>query len=107
MGASKPTAPILGAVNRYSEFGKLPEAEQVELLIKLFNLGPILKTPKAIEVTGDTRTDFYARQDPTDQLYDPTYPEPIGGRRSNRATRRYWTVEILSWCVRRATSGLR
>jgi hypothetical protein len=107
MGASKPTAPISGAANLYSGFGKLPEAEQVELLIKLFNLGPILKTPKAIEVTGDTRTDFYARQDPKDALFDPTYPLPIGGRRSDRATRQYWTVEILSWRVRRATSGLR
>ena len=107
MGASKPTASILGAANPSSEFGKLPEAEQVELLIKLFNLGPILKTAKAIDVTGDTHTDFYARQDPKHPLFDPTYPEPIGGRRSGRASRQYWTVEILSWRVRRAASGLR
>jgi hypothetical protein len=87
--------------------GELPEDEQIALLIKLFDLAPVLKTSKAIAVTGDTRTDFYGRQDPKDTLFDPTYPEPIGGRRSVRAPRSYWTVDILRWRIRRANSGSR
>lgn len=107
MSASNKTASNQDAVLSVVPFGKLPEDEQIALLIKLFDLNPVLKTAKAIAVTGDTRTDFYARQDPRDVLFDPTYPEPIGGRRSGRASRSYWTVDILRWRIRRANSGSR
>ena len=107
MSASKNAASGPDAASSFVPFGKLSEEEQIALLIKLFDLDPVLKTPKAIAVTGDTRTDFYARQDPKGPLFDPTYPEPIGGRRSGRASRSYWTVDILRWRIRRATSGSR
>ena len=83
-------------------FRRKSEDEQLAQLIKLFDLAPVLLTPKVISVTGDTKTDFYERQDPTSALFDPTYPKPIGGRRSARATRRYWTEEILRWRIRQA-----
>ncbi len=85
----------------------MPEDEQVALLIKMFNLAPVLRSAQAIDVTGDTHTDFYNRQSPKHELYDETYPEPIGGRRSGRSPRRYWTIEILRWRIRQATSASR
>ena len=86
---------------------ELPEDEQISILIKTFNLPPVVPTPTAIWVTGDTRTDFYARQNINDPKFDPTYPQPIGGRRSDRASRRYWTIDLLRWLVRLAVSGSR
>ena len=102
MDAPKRTAPGPGASSFFIPFGKQSEEEQVAQLIKLFNLSPVLRTPEVISVTGDTRTDFYGRQDPTNTIFDPTYPQPMGGRRSGRASRRYWTVEILCWRIRQA-----
>ena len=107
MDASKKTAPGSGAPSSFVPFGKQSEDEQIAQLIKLFDLDPVLRTTEVIAVTGDTRTDFYARQDPTNALFDPAYPEPIGGRRSGRASRRYWTVDILRWRIHQATSGSR
>lgn len=107
MGATKNTASNLGTSSSFVPLGDLPEDEQIALLIKLFDLDPVLKTAKVIAVTGDTRTDFYARQDPKEALFDPTYPEPIGGRRSGRSPRSYWTVDILRWRIRRASTGSR
>ncbi len=107
MVASKKTAPVSGGLSSFVPFGNMPEEEQVALLIKLFDLGPVMRTPEVIETTGDTHTDFYGRQDPNDDLFDPTYPEPIGGRRSSRASRRYWTIDILRWRIRLAQSGNR
>ncbi len=85
----------------------LPEDEQIAILIKTFNLPPVVNTQTAIWVTGDTRTDFYARQSVTDAKFDKNYPQPIGGRRSERASRRYWTIDLLRWLVRLAVSGSR
>lgn len=107
MEASKTSAPAKGAVSSFVPFGNLSEEEQIEQLIKLFGLTPILRAPEAIKVSGDTRTDFYARQDPNSPLFDPSYPEPIGGRRSGRASRSYWTVDILRWRIQLANSGKR
>lgn len=104
MDAPKKNAPASGASSSFVPFGNQSEEEQIAQLIKWFDLDPVLRTPKVISVTGDTRTDFYARQDPTDTLFDPMYPKPIGGRRSGKATRRYWTVEILRWRIRLANS---
>lgn len=107
MDAPKKNVPDPGASSSCVPSGNQSEEEQIAELIKLFDLDPVLRTSKAISVTGDTRTDFYARQDPADTLFDPTYPKPIGGRRSDRATRRYWTIEILRWRIRQANSGKR
>ncbi|WP_449426869.1 hypothetical protein [Rhodanobacter umsongensis] len=107
MDAPRENAPAQGASSSPVPFGKQSEEEQIAQLIRLFELDPVLRTVKVISVTGDTRTDFYARQDPTNLIFDPTYPEPIGGRRSGRASRRYWTVEILRWRIRQANSGRR
>ena len=104
MNAPKENAPELVASPAYLPFGKQPEEEQIAQLIALFDLGPVLRTSEVIWVTGDTRTDFYARQAPTNRIFDPAYPEPIGGRRSTRASRRYWTVDILRWRIRQANS---
>lgn len=107
MEASTTGAPTKGATSHFVPFGNLSEEEQIEQLIKLFDLAPILRTPDAIKVSGDTRTDFYGRQDPNNPLFDPSYPEPIGGRRSGRASRSYWTVDILRWRIRLASFGKR
>jgi hypothetical protein len=107
MDASKKAAPVSGAASSCVSFGTLPEEEQIALLIKLFDLDPILRTPKVIAVTGDTRTDFFARTSPSNKLFDPTYPTQIGGRRPGRASRRYWTVDILRWRIRQANSDSR
>lgn len=105
MEASKKTAPAMGAVSPFVPFGTLPEDEQIAQLIKMFDLPPVMRTPKVIWTNGDTRTGFYERQDPTHPLFDPTFPEPIGGRRSGRASRHYWTIDILRWRIRQATLG--
>ena len=107
MDASKKAAPGPGAASAFVPFEQLQEEEQIAKLIKLFELEPVMKTAKVIAVTGDTRSDFYSRQDPKDALFDPTYPEPIGGRRSGRASRRYWTVDVVQWRLRLATTGRR
>ena len=106
MDAPKKNVPGSGAPSSFVRFEQ-SEEEQIAQLVKLFDLDPVLRTAKVISVTGDTRTDFYARQDRTNTLFDPTYPEPIGGRRSRRGTRRYWTVEILRWRIRLANSDRR
>ncbi|WP_162405407.1 hypothetical protein [Pseudoxanthomonas jiangsuensis] len=107
MEASPNTVPGPGTALSFVSFRSQPEEEQIKQTIKLFDLPPVLKTAKVIEVTGDTRTNFYARQDPKDALFDPTYPEPIGGRRSGRTPRSYWTVDILRWRIRQASLGNR
>jgi hypothetical protein len=104
MDAHKKNAPASVASSSFVQCGNQSEEEQIAQLIKWFDLEPVLRTPKVISVTGDTRTDFYARQCPTNTLFDPMYPKPIGGRRSGKATRRYWTVEILRWRIRLANS---
>lgn len=81
-------------------FGDLPEEEHIAQLIKFFDLDPVSTTPEVLRITGDTRTDFFARTSPINELFDPTYPKPIGGRRAGRATRRYWTIDILRWRIR-------
>lgn len=107
MKTSNKTVPEPGASSPFVPFGDQPEEEQIAQLIRLFDLDPVLRTPQVIAVTGDTRTDFFARTSPTNKLFDPTYPTPIGGRRSGRASRRYWTVDILRWRIRQANSGSR
>lgn len=107
MGSIAKIVPEPGAQSSFVPFGKQSEEEQIVQLIRLFDLEPVSRTPKAISITGDTRTSFYDRQNPTHPLFDPTYPSPIGGRRSERAPRRYWTVEILQWCIRSANSDRR
>lgn len=84
----------------------MSEDDQIAMQIRMFNLDPVLRSPKVISVTGDTHTDFYYRQDPTHELFDHTYPEPIGGRRSGKASRRYWTIEILRWRIREAARSV-
>lgn len=107
MNTPNKTAREPGASSSFVSFGKQSEEEQIAQLIKLFDLGPVLRTREVISITGDTHTDFYARQDPSNAIFDPTYPEPIGGRRSSKASRRYWTVAILQWRIREANSGRR
>lgn len=107
MNAPKKIAPDPGASSPFVPFGKQSEEEQIAQLIKLFDLDPVSNSRKVISVTGDTHTDFYARQDPRDAMFDPMYPKPIGGRRSTRASRRYWTVDILRWRIRQAYLGTR
>lgn len=99
---SRSNAPSHGAPSAFALFGDQSEELQIEQLIRFFNLEPVLKTPKVISVTGDTRSDYYARTSPNSALFDPTYPPPIGGRRSSRASRLYWTVDILRWRIRQA-----
>lgn len=107
MNTSNKTAPVSGASSSFVPFGNQSEEEQIAQLIKLFDLDPVLRTPEVISVTGDTRTDFFARTSPTNKLFDPTYPEEIGGRRSGKASRRYWTIDILRWRIRQANSDRR
>ncbi|MCX7515208.1 hypothetical protein ACFWZ3_05505 [Frateuria sp. GZRR35] len=102
MNAPNKHAPGMGASAPFTPFGQQSEEEQISQLIRLFALDPVLRTSEVIAVTGDTRTDFYGRQDPNDKLFDPSYPEPIGGRRSRKASRRYWTIDILRWRIRQA-----
>ena len=90
-----------------TSFSDLPEDEQIAVLIKLFELPPVVNSQKAMWITGDPNTDFDARQNINDPEFDRNYPQPIGGRRSKRASRRYWTIELLQWRVRLAVSGCR
>ncbi|WP_458068248.1 hypothetical protein [Rhodanobacter sp. BL-MT-08] len=103
MDASQKNAPCAGASSSFVPFGMLSEEEQIAQLIKLFNLPPVLDKSEVLWVTRDTKHDFYAWQDESNAAFDPSYPKEIGGRRSQRAPRRYWTVEILRWMVRRAS----
>lgn len=103
MNACEKNAPITGASPPFAYFGKQSEEEQIAQIIKLYNLPPVLCKSKVLWVTGDTKHDFYALQDENSGDFDPSYPEQIGGRRSSRAPRRYWTVDIVRWMVRRAS----
>jgi len=94
-----------GASSSFVPFGEQSEEDQIAQLIKFFNLPPVLDKSKILWVTGDTKHDFYAQQDESNGDFDPFYPKEIGGRRSQRAPRRYWTVDILRWLVRRASRG--
>lgn len=107
MRTSIKTAPEPGAPSAFLPFGDQSEDDQIAQLIKLFDLDPVLRTPQVIAVTGDTRTDYFARTSPTNKLFDPTYPSEINRRRSCRASRRYWTVDILRWRIRQAQADSR
>lgn len=103
MNAPEKDSPTSGAPSPFLSFGDQSEEEQIAQLIKLFSLPPVLSKSKAIWATGDNPTAFYARQDPKSPDFDPSYPEQIGGRRSGKAPRNYWTVDILRWKVRNAS----
>ncbi|KAA0068500.1 hypothetical protein [Rhodanobacter sp. T12-5] len=107
MDALEKNAPCAGASSSFVPFGVLSEEEQIDQLIKLYNLPPVLGKSKVLWVTGDTKHDFYAWQDESNADFDPAYPKEIGGRRSQRAPRRYWTVDVLRWMVRRASRANR
>ncbi len=83
------------------------EDEQIATLVKLHQLPPISDTATGIWITGISRTDWFGLQNPNDQIFDKDFPPPIGGRRSDRAPRKYWTVDLLRWRIRLAASGHR
>ena len=107
MTTSTQAATVLNASSPYLTYRDLPEEEHIAKLIKLFGLEPVSRKPKVISISADTETGFYDRQDPNHSEFDPSYPEPIGGRRSKKSSRCYWTVEILSWRIRQAKTGIR
>ena len=90
-----------------ASFGKLAEDEQIAMLIKLFELPPVVGTSKAIWIIGETRTDYYSLQNIHDAKFDAKFPLPIGGRRSQRSSRRFWTIDLLRWRIQLANSGNR
>jgi hypothetical protein len=103
MNAPEMNSPVSAAQSPFVSFGDQPEEEQIAQIIKLFSLPPVLSKSKAIWATGDNPTAFYGKQDPKSPDFDPLYPAPIGGRRSGKAPRNYWTVDILRWKVRNAS----
>lgn len=105
MDALEKNASCAGASSSFVPFGVLSEEEQIAQLIKLFNLPPVLNKAKVLWVTGETKHDFYAKQDESSGDFDPSYPQEIGGRRSQRSPRRYWTLDVLHWLIRRANQA--
>jgi len=103
MNAPEMNSAVSGATSPFVSFGDQSEEEQIAQLIKFFNLAPVLDKSETLWVTGDTKHDFYAQQNESNVDFDPSYPREIGGRRSQRASRRYWTLDILRWMVRRAS----
>lgn len=87
--------------DRLELLGDLTEEEQIAHIIKLHQLPPVADTELGIWITGLTRTDWYEVRN------TPGFPPPIGGRRSNRSPEKRWTVDLVRWRVRLASSGKR
>ncbi|MBC3805787.1 AlpA family phage regulatory protein [Undibacterium seohonense] len=54
----------------------------------------IIRMPKVIAITCLSRASVYAKLDPKDERYDPTFPKPIAISKRSRG----WPLgEVLSW----------
>lgn len=94
-------------MEQFAYLRSLPEDEQIEILIRQHKL-PVICGPRVgCLIIGKSRTTWYALQNPNDPSFDPTFPSPIGGRRSERASRQYWVVDLLRWRIRLAAAGKR
>lgn len=61
-----------------------------------------IRVPQVLAITGDSRSSYYARQNPHSDTFDPSYPRPFRLDPSPRAPRLHWLHEIESWLETRA-----
>lgn len=107
MASSCVPTPQSKPMEQFAYLHSLPEDLQIATLIRQHAL-PLVCGPKlGCSIIGKSRTDWYALQNPKDATFDPTFPPAIGGRRSERASRQYWVVDLLRWRIRLAAAGKR
>lgn len=59
-----------------------------------------LRLPKVTEMTGDSRSQIYARLNPKYAAHDPSFPRPFYVGNSPR----WWQHEVEAWLEARATA---
>jgi len=61
-----------------------------------------IRVRQVLAITGDSRSSYYARQNPHCGTFDPSYPRPFRLDASPRAPRLHWRHEIVAWLEARA-----
>lgn len=77
--------------------------EAIELLSATLRRRRALRLPGVKDLTGDSRSQVYARMNPKCSAYDPSFPLPFYVGKSPR----WWEHDVIAWLERQASISTR